>query len=478
MIDDPLDPSPQIEEPQCGRSTIIDAIEGAEIFYEGSNNAASDQGAQIVPFTKEKAERKKIGPSDNRGSGDPPKQPPSGGGDNDAERVFLLWENRNHHQCVHEIAQILSADPPLIFQRGGNVVRPDYVAIPFAKDTLVTSCGFREVSLPTLQVIASRRIIFTRFDRRMNAEREISPPEKLLSALLTGAAGHIIPQVRAVIACPSLRSDGSIISKFGYDRATGVYYFEGDKIDVGEITNPVSRELAEEALADLAFLISGFPFVAEIDRSTGLSFLLTSVCRTAFKHAPIFAITAHSAGTGKTFLADIGCYLATGMAAPVMAASEDREEFEKRLIAALLAGHSFVILDNVNGVLKSNLLCQALTQLLIKIRPLGVSRELDIISSQSFIATGNGLMLSGDLIRRGLLCRLDAKLECPERRSFDFDPLATLKSDRARYVRAALILVRFGMASPLELSPHAGFEDWGAIWPRWLNWGCLILPRA
>ena len=39
-------------------------------------------------------------------------------------------------------------------------------------------------------------------------------------------------------------------------------------------------------------------------------------------------------------------------------------------------------------------------------------------------ATGNNLVLVGDMTRRALLCRLDPERERPELRRFDSDPVA------------------------------------------------------
>ena len=88
------------------------------------------------------------------------------------------------------------------------------------------------------------------------------------------------------------------------------------------------------------------------------------------------------------------------------------------------------------------------------------------ISTGAFVAaTGNNLVLVGDLTRRALLCRLDPKVERPETRVFDWEPIAVAKSNRAKYVGAALTVLRaFHVAGrPGAPSPLGSFEVWSDL---------------
>jgi putative DNA primase/helicase len=51
-----------------------------------------------------------------------------------------------------------------------------------------------------------------------------------------------------------------------------------------------------------------------------LSLLLTGVCRKTLDFAPLHAITAPAAGTGKSLLIDLASILLTGQPAPVISA--------------------------------------------------------------------------------------------------------------------------------------------------------------
>jgi putative DNA primase/helicase len=85
-----------------------------------------------------------------------------------------------------------------------------------------------------------------------------------------------------------------------------------------------------------------------------------------------------------------------------------RKETEKRLVGLLLAGFPIASLDNVNGELGGDLLCQAIERPLIRIRPLGRSDIVEIESRATLFATGNALRGRGDMTRRTLVCDLDA----------------------------------------------------------------------
>ncbi len=147
-------------------------------------------------------------------------------------------------------------------------------------------------------------------------------------------------------------------------------------------------------------------------------------------------------GTGKSCLADLGSVLATGREAGVIAQGSTGEETEKRLGALFLAGEKVICIDNCEHPLGGAYLNQALSQPLVRTRILGRSEAPELAPDALVTATGNNLVLYGDMSRRSLLCRLDAKMERPEEREFAFDPIAVAKSERPALVAAALTVLR------------------------------------
>jgi putative DNA primase/helicase len=79
------------------------------------------------------------------------------------------------------------------------------------------------------------------------------------------------------------------------------------------------------------------------------------------------------------------------------------------------------------------------------------------------------------MLRRVILCSLDANLERPELRQFRSDPVATVLADRGRYVAAVLTIIRAYLAvgCPDQCQPFASFGDWSRLIRSPLVWlGC------
>jgi putative DNA primase/helicase len=86
--------------------------------------------------------------------------------------------------------------------------------------------------------------------------------------------------------------------------------------------------------------------------------------------------------------------------------------------------------------------------------------------SNAFVsATGNNLVLVGDMTRRALLCSLDPKCERPELREFDRDVVDIAKEDRTKYVVAVLTVLRaYYVAGRSKQRPPLGsFGKWSRL---------------
>jgi putative DNA primase/helicase len=132
--------------------------------------------------------------------------------------------------------------------------------------------------------------------------------------------------------------------------------------------------MAATALQLLNGLLDEFPFVDKASRSVALSELITPVVRGAMTVAPLHANRAPAAGTGKSYILDIASAIVTGQPCPVISAGADEFETEKRLAAALLRGQALIAIDNLNGELRGDALCQIIERPIVDVRPLGVSR--------------------------------------------------------------------------------------------------------
>jgi putative DNA primase/helicase len=170
-----------------------------------------------------------------------------------------------------------------------------------------------------------------------------------------------------------------------------------------------------------------------------LSALMTPVLRPALAPAvPLHACNAPAGGTGKSYLFDLASSIAIGERCPVLSRSTNPDETEKRLVGAALDGQPIVSIDNCNGELRSEFLCQAVERPLLQVRALGSSALVRIPNAATCFANGNNIQIAEDLVRRTIQCRMDANMESPETRQFKRDPLARVLAHRGHYVAAIL----------------------------------------
>ena len=198
------------------------------------------------------------------------------------------------------------------------------------------------------------------------------------------------------------------------------------------------KAIAQTALARIMRLVETFDFISTDDKAVALSLILTAIARPGLPTAPLHGFDAPVAGSGKSKLVDIASILATGHEAGVTAQGETREEAEKRLSTLLMRGDPIIALDNCEGPLEGVVFNQALTQQWANLRILGQSKAVRVRCAALFTATGNNLVIKGDLTRRAVVCRLDPKVERPELRQYAYDPIADAKENRGELVAAAL----------------------------------------
>ncbi|MBN8978919.1 MAG: hypothetical protein J0I08_20825, partial [Rhizobiales bacterium] len=375
------------------------------------------------------------------------------------------------HQAVDEAIGVLS-DPSMgIYLRGDDLVRA--VTYRVQSRTLTVAKQSENITRPDGAVVIAtlpeaaiiealtRRANFVKFDGRANDFVPCDCPPQIASMILARKGhGMTVPRLRAVIAAPTLRHDGTIIDRPGYDTSTGLL-LTGDRLWRKIPEQPTKRD-ALKALDTLIEPIHKLPFVDNCDRAAAVALLLTSVTRPSLKTTPMFAVTAPAAGTGKSLTIDIAAIMATGRKAAVVTPTPDEAELEKRISATALAGDQIISIDNVTHILRSDQLCQMLTQDEVLVRVLGVSKNVRIPSTSLICATGNNLSIYGDLNRRTIRIRLDAHCERPDEREFSFDATSLAMRKRADLVAAALTIVRAHLVagSPDRAPPMGSFEDW------------------
>ena len=384
-----------------------------------------------------------------------------GGGLDGSHRVIEIKAAEQPRVVDETEAALIEMGAP-VYVRAGRLVQPilEEATASGGRPTVVGR--IKELCSASLTDLIGRSVTFKRYSEQRQTWVKTDPPKWVAEHLLARAGLWAFPRLSGVITTPTLRPDGTLLDAPGYDAATGLFVLLAPGFRLPPIAVRPSRAEAQLALDLLTDIVSGFPFVGPADRAVALSGILTTVLRPGLPVVPLHAIRAHSPGTGKSYLVDLFSAIAAGRPCPVIAAGKTEEETEKRLGAMLLAGSALISIDNVNGELGGDLLCQMTERPLVRVRVLGRSDAPEIECRSMPFATGNKLTLVGDMTRRAVLCSLDAQVERPELRHFDFDPVARAMAERGRYVAAALtILLAYRAAgSPTVCGPLGSYGAW------------------
>lgn len=335
----------------------------------------------------------------------------------------------------------------------------------------------RDVTVPNLCDRLARVARWRRWDARAADYVTCDVPEAVAKGLLARAGEwKHIPSLRGFVEAPTLRDDGSVLDVPGYD-ADSALFFAGT-VPPGYCAPVETRAAAEQALDRLLDRLHHIPFVSVHDKSAFLAGMLTALVRRVLPSAPMIGITAPTPGTGKSMLADAISLIVTGRRAAVIGLGKDDNEADKRLTGALLAGDTVVAIDNIERPIFGDLICQMLTQPEIRIRALGSSPLVTTRTNITLVATANNLDVRGDLRRRVMLVRLDAKTERPELREFDHDFLADTAVSRGEIVSAGLTLIRAYLTSKerVKVTPFGSFDRWSRLCREPLVWVGLTDP--
>lgn len=366
--------------------------------------------------------------------------------------------------AVNEVAPIMS--------RARHLVQPIISKLPASKGrtTEVTLLQPLQVS-NVIYLLNKYGAIFKRFDARSKKWVKIDPPEKIAKMMLEKGSWEF-PAVVGVITTPTLRPDGSVLDQPGYDEDTKIWLASDSNLIMPAMPERPTRKDAEQALKLFENLLRNFPFVAKVDQAVALAAILTSVLRGAFDVAPMFLFLAFEVGSGKSFLADVISTITRGQVCPVITNVNSKEEMEKRLGSLILEGVPIISLDNCSHNLGGDLLCQISERKIVCVRILGKSKTPECEWRGIILGNGNNITFLSDMTRRGLIVNLDPKVERPELREFDFNPIERVMADRGAYIAAALTIARayITAGSPKVCGPIGSYEEWSAFVRAPLIW--------
>src|SRR5262249_31988298 len=228
------------------------------------------------------------------------------------------WRTQNRDRLVRPVRVKMMAAPPA----GSTKARTTTVAT------------LEKINEPWLKSVLTRYVDF--FSWEQEKRRGVGVPPDVAKAMLSRFGLWEFPTVTGIITAPTLRPDGTILARMGWDSETGLLLL-GPLPTMPRIADEPTQDKARKAIAILDSLLTEFPFVDRGSRSAALSALITPVVRGALKCVPGHSTSSPEPGTGKSYLGDLASGIATGDAMPILGTGKG-EELDKRIDAQVLAG--------------------------------------------------------------------------------------------------------------------------------------------
>jgi hypothetical protein len=382
----------------------------------------------------------------------------------------IVIEGGRLTEIVDRAQAALLKDTP-IYQRGGLLTRAIKLDATTGdrKDVRREAGSTMLIAVREPWLIEQMGQVLDWFTRNKKGEPAPADPAPIYARTLLGRAEWPFPVLRGVVTAPTLARDGRVIETPGFDARSGLLLDFAPGSFTAVVAEPTLDD-ARDALALLQWPLRSFPFVDDAAKSVALSALLTALVRVSLRTAPMHGFDAPTAGTGKSLLAEMAGLLAMGFRPPALSQGKTPEEDEKRLATVLFAGDPVIHIDNCEQPITGDFLCSMLTQELVQARILGLSERRVLPSTALVLASGNNLTFAGDTSRRAVVCRLDAKVERPDTRKFDFDCHADVLESRPELVVAGLTILRaYHVAGrPVRVQPMGSFNDW-----EWIR-GALV----
>lgn len=378
-------------------------------------------------------------------------------------QISVDLADNDEQQVVDQVIQALGEqgfsygpESNRIYQRAGKIVRiAENETGSFVSD--VPKGTLRELISAAVDLLSVRgsETILNR------------PSDWLCTAIEQRTSYKEVRILRGIIKSPTLREDGTILQKPGYDVESKLYYFPDGKFE--KIPMRPSDAQVKEAKDLLLDIISDFPFKSDVDKAVWFSLLFSLIARHGIDgNVPLTAITANCPGSGKSKLCDIAGLIAFGRPMPRQILSTDDAETSKLITTIARQGKSSVLFDNVDAPIGNSTLDAVLTGTTWEGRILGKSETTgEMPWFTVLVATGNNLQFKADMVRRVALCTLQTLEENPEdRQDFKHENLEKfVLENRKPLVIAALTILRGWILSNKAYSGKrlGSFEGWSEL---------------
>ncbi len=282
--------------------------------------------------------------------------------------------------------------------------------------------------------------VWERFDARSEQFVVTDPPSRHAQILFESMTYAHLPPLAGLARQPFLRSDCSLVNQAGYDQLTGLFGVF-DERDFNVQARP-TREQALAALQELNSLLTEFAFATPTDKTAALAGILTAALRPSLEQAPMFHIKAPQIASGKSYLTSLIAAFASETPPSALGFPGSDEEAEKLLLSCLMTAPAAILFDNLTtDIIPFKKLCSSLTEPHVEGRILGFSKNATVGTRVLFLSSGNNVSPVRDMTRRCIVINLDPMVECPAAREFKADPLREVRTNRGKYVSAAMTIV-------------------------------------
>lgn len=308
-----------------------------------------------------------------------------------------------------------------------------------------------------------KRITLVKRNAKDEPVMELFPSDVAKRIVTNAGLCEHVRTLAGITAVPLFREDGSLFREEGYDDATRYVLRPDESVDFDVKDEPTALDVAE-AVRTVLFPIAGFPFVSEADRAAWIGMALTPMLRfIAPGPYKLGLIEAKQAGSGKSFLAEMIAVLHGGDLTPNLPG--DDAELRKLVTSILQTPSGVAVFDNVEGRVSSPVLAALLTTSKWTDRLLGRSAKITLPNDRMWVATGNNITIDGDMARRVLRCVINPRMDHPERRLFDFNPVTWMKANRGAYLSAMGTLIRSWVVAGMPMADATGSDTY-AHWQQ------------
>ena len=379
--------------------------------------------------------------------------------DNKKIELCIQYDLDTLTTAIWEVWEKLEKETPTIFQKAGELYQVNHET---KKAEVMTES--------LIHLWLAKRFSFVKYNAKREKSIVAQIPAYLLKALLE-AVQPFVPNLQVIYNHPVILDGGECADKTGYYASIESYVFCDEAFDWSSVETSAEAIKAAKNLIFNDFL---HDYIFENDESLGdyIAYLLTFALRPAINgNVPILAVSAPTAGAGKTKLLDLASVIWIGQDAPKTQVGSDhnneKEEMRKRLMASLLESPENIVFDNAERIFSNPSLASALTTGRYTDRLLGASQMVEIDTRAIMAVTGNNLSLGGDMPRRAFWVRLGVDREKPETRTgFKYPMLDqwTLEN-RIPLMNACLSLIKSWVENGAKVSNKVlgSYEHWTQI---------------